>query len=112
MTSSNKGEIVTTTHRPGVTCQITAFEVINPPADPEVASRKWMAVATAHVYDPNHMVPRLTPAQTVLAGETMRVISSRSSADTEAVAMALALKGLLFELTAQGFSANHDVALW
>jgi len=42
----------------------------------------------------------------------MRVISGRSYADTEATAMALALKVLLFELTAKGFAANHDVNLW
>ncbi|WP_437975840.1 hypothetical protein WMF11_50100 [Sorangium sp. So ce295] len=98
--------------RRGITCQITAFEVIDAPSDPNVPARKWMAVATAHVYDPDAVVPPLTPAQTVLAGETMRVISGRSYADTEADAMALALRGLLFELTAKGFSANHDVKLW
>jgi hypothetical protein len=99
-------------YRRGVTCQISAFEVPNPPLDPDAAGRKWMAVATAHVYDPNLVVPPLTPAQTVLAGETMRAISSRAFADAESDAMALALKGLLFELTAKGFSANHDVKLW
>lgn len=102
----------TNTHRRGITCQVTAFEVLEAPIDPSVPPRKWMAVATAHVYDPNIIVPPLTPAQTVLAGETMRVISSRSFADTEAEAMLIALKGLLFELTAKGFSANHDVKLW
>jgi hypothetical protein len=102
----------TKTHRRGITCQITAFEILEAPTDPNVTPRRWMAVATAHLYDPNHVVPPLTPAQTVLAGETMRVISSRSYADTEAEAMAVALKGLLFELTAKGFSANHDVKLW
>ncbi|CAN5392673.1 hypothetical protein BH09PAT4_BH09PAT4_09600 [soil metagenome] len=111
MIDATKGEGVTT-HRRGITCQITAFEVLEAPSDPNVPARKWMAVATAHVYDPNVVVPPLTPAQTVLAGETMRVISSRSYADTEAEAMGVALKGLLFELTAKGFSANHDVKLW
>lgn len=99
-------------YRRGVTCQITAFEVLDAPADPNVPTRKWMAVATAHVYDPDVVAPPLTPAQVVLAGETMRVFSSRASADTEAVAMVLALEGLLFELTARGFSANHELKLW
>lgn len=99
-------------YRRGVTCQITAFEVLDAPADPDVPAHKWMAVATAHVYDPDIVVPLLTPAQTVLVGETMRVFSSRASADTEAVAMAMALEGLLFELTARGFSANHEVKGW
>ncbi|MDC0741761.1 hypothetical protein [Polyangium mundeleinium] len=96
----------TKTHRRGISCQITAFEILDAPTDPDVPPRKWMAVATAHVYDPNMVMPPLTPAQTVLAGETMRVISSRSYADTEAEAMAIALQGLLFELTASGFSAT------
>ena len=111
MIGTTNGEGVTT-HRRGMSCQITAFEVLEAPSDPNVPARKWMAIATAHLYDPHVVVPPLTPAQTVLAGETMRSISSRSYADTEAEAMALALKGLLFELTAKGFSANHDVKLW
>lgn len=40
-------------YRREVTCQITAFEVPNPPLDPEATGRKWMAVATAHAYDPH-----------------------------------------------------------
>jgi hypothetical protein len=100
------------THRRGVTCQLSAFEVLDAPTDPNLPSRKWMAVATAHAYDPNVVEPPLTPAQAVLAGATMRVISSRAFAETEADAMAIALKGLLFELTAKGFSANHDVKIW
>lgn len=99
-------------YRRGVTCQITAFEVPNPPSDPNASERKWLAVATAHVYDPDVKVPGLQPGQAALAGETMRVLSGRAFADTEAEAMKAALEGLLFELTAQGFSANYDVKLW
>jgi hypothetical protein len=95
-----------------VTCQITVFEVPNPPSDPNATAHKWMAVATAHVYDPNVKVPGLQRGQEALAGETMRVFSGRASADCEAQAMRAALEGLLFELTAKGFSANHDVKLW
>jgi len=79
---TTKGENMTT-HRRGVTCQITAFEVPNPPSDPNATARKWMAVATAHVYDPNVKVPGLQPGQEALAGETMRVFSGRASADTK-----------------------------
>lgn len=111
MTDPTKGQNMTS-HRRGVTCQITAFEVPNPPSDPSAAARKWMAVATAHVYDPNVKVPGLQPGQEALAGETMRVFSGRAYADTEAQAMRAALEGLLFELTGKGFSANHDVKLW
>lgn len=99
-------------HRRGISCQISAFEVSNPPSDPNATGRKWMAVATAHVYDPNVRVPGLQPGQEALAGETMRVLSGRAFGDTEAQAMTAALEGLLFELTGKGFSANHDVKLW
>ncbi len=100
------------TYKRGVTCQITAFEVLDAPVDPDVPTHKWMAVATAQVYDPDIVVPLLTPAQVVLVGETMRVVSGRASADTEAMAMAMALEVLLFQLTAMGFSANFDVKGW
>jgi hypothetical protein len=106
-----KGES-TMSYRRGVTCQISAFEVPNPPSDPDATARKWMAVATAQVYDPNVEVPGLQPGQEALAGETMRVLNGRAFADTEAEAMVAALQGLLFELTGKGFSANHDVKLW
>src|SRR5262245_55869189 len=95
--------------RRGVTCQITAFEVPNPPLDPNATARKWLAVATAHVYDPTTQVPGLKAEEVVFAGETMRVVSGRAYAGTEADAMRSALEVLLFELTAKGFSANHDV---
>lgn len=99
-------------HRRGLTCQITAFEIANPPNDPSALERKWVAIATAHAYDPNVRVAWLQPGQEALAGETMRVFSGRAFGDTEAQAMAAALQALLFELTAKGFSANHDVKLW
>ena len=99
-------------YRRGVTCEITAFEVPNPPTDPDSPNRKWLAIATSHVYDPNAKAPPLTPAQVPLAGETMRVIQGKGFADTEATALATALKALLFQLTAGGFSENHDVKLW
>lgn len=99
-------------YRRGVTCQISAFEVPNPPTDPNATDRKWLAVATAQAYDPNVRVPGLQPGQEALAGETMRVLSGRAFADTEAKAMVAALEGLLFELTANGLSANHEVKLW
>jgi hypothetical protein len=98
--------------RPGVTCQISSFEVPNPPLDPEAIGRKWLAVATAHVYDPNAQVPGLKPEEVVFAGETMRVISGRAYAPTEADAMRSALEALLFQLTAKGFSSNQDVKGW
>lgn len=99
-------------YRRGTSCQVSAFEVPNPPADPDAAGRKWMAVATAHVYDENVRVPGLPVGQEALAGETMRVLAGRAFADTEAQAMTAALEALLFELTGKGFSANHDVKLW
>lgn len=98
--------------RRGITCQITAFEVRDPPSDPDAAGRKWLAVASAHVYDPSIEVEGLKPGEAALSGETMRVIVGRAAADTEAQAMAAALQACLFQLTAKGYSANHDVKLW
>jgi hypothetical protein len=100
------------TYRRGINCQISAFEVPNPPSDPDAVGRKWLAVATAHVYDPNVKVRGLAHDQVALAGETMRVLSGRAYGDTEAKAMRTALDALLFELTAKGYSTNHDVELW
>ncbi|WP_438025559.1 hypothetical protein [Sorangium sp. So ce233] len=99
-------------HVRGITCQITAFQVPDPPSEPDASGRKWLAVATAHVYDPKIELPGLKPGQAALVGETMRVIDGRAAADTEAQAMAAALQALLFQLTAKGYSANHDVKLW
>lgn len=99
-------------YRRGITCHISAFEVPNPPLDPNADARKWLAIASAHVYDTNARPPGLTPEQAVLAGETMRVLTGRAFGDTEAQAMSAALDGLLFELTGKGFSANHDVKAW
>ena len=101
-----------TNYRRGTACHISAYEVPNPPSEASAAARKWLAVATAHVYDANVRVPGLPPGQEALAGETMRVFSGRAYADTEAQAMRAALEGLLFELTANGFSTNDDVKLW
>lgn len=99
-------------NRRGVTCQISAFEIGNPPNDPSTLDRKWVAIATAHAYDPSVRVAGFKPGQEALVGETMRVFSGRAFGDTEAQAMSAALQALLFELTAKGFSANHDVKLW
>jgi hypothetical protein len=71
-----------------------------------------LAIATAHVYDPDVKVPGLRPGDEALAGQTMQVLNGRAYADTEAQAMAAALQGLLYQLTAKGFSANHDVKMW
>lgn len=53
-----------------------------------------------HAYDGRVEKRTLTPAQTVAAGETMRVVMGRAFGETEAMAMSLALKALLFQLTA------------
>lgn len=98
-------------YRRGVTCQISAFEVPDPPSDPNATARKWLAVATAHVYDPDVQIPGLQPGQEALVGETMRVLKGRAYANSEAQAMTAALEGLLIQLTAAGFSSNHDVKL-
>jgi hypothetical protein len=89
-------------YRHGVNCQITAFEVPNPPSDPDATARKWLAIATAHVYEPDIKVPGLRSGQEALAGETMRVQNGRAFADTESDAMKAALEALLFQLQSAG----------
>lgn len=96
----------------GITCQVAAFRVIDPPEDPIVPTSTWIAVATCQLYDPEIEVASLTPAQVVLTGETVRTISGKASSNSEAKAMRLAINALLFELTAKGYSDNQDVELW
>lgn len=97
--------------RRGVSCEVSAFEVPNPPLEPESPQRKWLAIATAHVYDPDFEVRGLTRQQVALAGEMMRVVEGRAMGDTEAEALVAALNALLFQLAARGYSTDEDVRL-
>lgn len=66
---------------------------------------EWMAVATAHVYDPNPDTGGiLTPAGAILAGAVMKVVEGRSSASSEIEALSGALRALIFQLDALGYS--------
>jgi hypothetical protein len=70
-----------------------------------------MATATSQVYDPDIRVPGLRPGQEAACGETMRVISASGFGGTAAVALLAAVEALLFQLTAKGYSKNHDVTM-
>ena len=91
-------------HKLGINCQITAFQVAQPPADPVRGSHEWLAIATAHVYnsDPGSKGV-LTPETAVLAGAVLESVHGRASACTQGDAMRSALDALLFQLKAKGF---------
>jgi hypothetical protein len=91
------------THRRGVTCQVTAFQIDNPPDDGVTGPHEWMAIATAQVYNPNPETGGvLTAEEAVLAGAVMEVIHGRARAATQEGAMVTALEALLFQLEAKG----------
>lgn len=98
-------------HKQGLNIQLTAYEILSAPEDANVPWSPWMAVATAHVYDADAVVPPLSPAQVVLAGETMRVVSRRAKGGTQAKALALALKNLLYALASDGFCDGADIKI-
>ncbi len=94
--------------RRGLTCEVSSFEVEEFPGN-EGPERVWMAVASAHVYDPGVSAPPLTPMQAVATGAVLRTISATARSSTEASAMMAAVKGLMYELTALGFSQNFEL---
>ena len=95
-------------HKRGMTYQVTAFRIDDPPQDGVTGPQPWMAVATAHVFDPRTEVKGLTPAGVILSGEVMRIIDGKASAATEAAAVTAALQALLFQLKAKGFLEAGD----
>jgi hypothetical protein len=95
-------------HRRGMTYQVTAFCLDDPPQDGVTVPQPWMAVATAHVFDRHVKVNGLTPAGVILSGEAMRIISGKASAASEAEAVEAALQALLFQLAAQGFFGEKN----
>ena len=92
------------THRRGVTCQVTAFHIDNPPDDGVKGPHEWMAIATAQVYNTSPDTGGLLTAETaVLAGAVMEVVHGRATASTQEDAMVTALKSLLFQMEARGY---------
>jgi hypothetical protein len=69
-----------------------------------------MAVATAHFYDPNADGDgALTPEAAILAGEVMRTVSAKVSAQTEAAAIVGAVRSLMDTLEGMGFLPGANV---
>ena len=92
-------------HRRGITCEISAFHIDEPPYDGVTGPHEWMAIATAHVYNPNPDTGGiLTPTDAILAGAVMEVLYGRATAATEGDAMSAALDALLFNVAAKGFA--------
>jgi hypothetical protein len=92
-------------HRRGVTCQVTAFHIEPPPDDGVKGPHEWMAIATAQVYNPNpDSGGVLTHETAVLAGAVMEVVHGRASAATQEDALVTAVKALLFQLEAKGYT--------
>ncbi len=92
-------------YRRSVTCQVTAFQIENPPDDGVKGPHEWMAIATAQVYNPHPETGGvLTPETAVLAGAVMEVVNGRATAATQEDALVTALKALLFQLSAKGFA--------
>ncbi len=95
------------THRRGVTCQVTAFHIENPPDDGVKGPHDWMAIASAQVYNPNPETGGvLTPDTAVLAGAVMEVVHGRATAATQEDALVTAVKALLFQLEARGYAGK------
>jgi hypothetical protein len=95
------------THRRGVTCQLTAFHIANPPDNGVYGPHEWMAIATAQVYNPNPERGGILTSETaILAGAVMEVIHGRATAATQEDALVTALKGLLFQMEAKGHSVD------
>jgi hypothetical protein len=89
----------------GITCELTAFHIDNPPGDDVTGKQEWMAIATAHVYNPSPNTGGiLTPETAILAGAVMEVIYGKSMASTQEGALVAALRALLFQLRAKGYS--------
>jgi hypothetical protein len=88
----------------GVTCQLTAFHVQDPPDDGVTGRHEWMAIASAQVYNASPDTGGILDAETaVLAGAVMEVVHGRATAVSQRAALIAALDSLLFALTAKGF---------
>lgn len=76
-------------------CEVSAWRL-------EGSDGAWRAVATTHVFDFEHVPPRLTPETAVLAGAVIRVVSAEATEDFPALAMALAVQALIDKLRRDG----------
>lgn len=92
-------------YRRSITCQVTAFHVEAAPDDGVKGPHAWMAIATAQVFNRNpESGGILTPETAVLAGAVMEVVHGRATAGTQEGALVSAVRALLFQLDAKGYS--------
>jgi hypothetical protein len=99
--------------RQGISCQITAYHIDDSEnsEDSYPEQGKWMAIATAHVFDEAKEIPNMSRSDVIRTGEMMRTITCRSFSDKESNAMIIALEGLLHMLSAEGFSKDK-IKIW
>ena len=97
-------------YRRGITYSVTAFHLDDPPVHEVVGRHEWMAIATAHVYNPNPDTGgALDPETAILAGAVMEVVAGTAKAGNEEQAVLVALKALLFQLNAKGFATTSTM---
>lgn len=93
---------------PGITCQVTAYHVEHPPYDGVMGPHPWLAIASAHMYDPAPDTGgRLNADAAILAGEVMRIFQARATAKTQGQAMEAAMSLLLSRLRSSGLCPEH-----
>ena len=94
--------------KPGISCQVTAYYVDEPPSDGVTGPHSWLAIATAHLYDPEPDTGgRLNAATAILAGAVMRVFEARATAMTQRQAMQTAMASLLSQLEFSGLCEEY-----
>jgi hypothetical protein len=93
---------------PGITCQVSAFYLQDPPDDGFTGPHPWLAIATAHVYDPHPPTGgKLTPDGAVLACVVMRTLEAKVTALTQPQAMQGAIGELFARLKSSGLYEEH-----
>lgn len=96
------------TGTPGLTCQVTAYYIEDPPSDGVTGPHPWLAIATAHMYDPEPDTGgRLNAETAILAGAVLRIFQARASAMTQPQAMEEAMSALFEQLQYSGLCAKH-----
>jgi hypothetical protein len=101
-------ETMTNEAIPGITCQVTAYYLQDPPDDGVTGPHPWLAVATAHMYDPHPATgAALTPDGQILAGVTMRTFEGKTTALTQQQAVQSAVAALFARLEASGLCGAH-----
>lgn len=86
----------------GKTVEVTSYQLDAPLSDGVHGPHDWLAIATAHRYEPNPDTGGiLTPDQAILAGAVLEVVEGRATAASEEGAMLAAVRALVFQWTAK-----------